>query len=184
MTTSHVLRTVHTADLTPAELKTLRALLDDAFDGDFADEDFEHCLGGLHAIAYEEGGRPVAHGAVVMRRVRHAGRWLRVGYVEGVGVRAGLRRAGLGGRVMAELERVVAQAYDAGMLSASDEGAALYAARGWQVWPGRVCVLGTEGVVRLPDEEGSTFVLPGPAGQPDVEQDADLVFDWRDGDVL
>ena len=40
MTTSHVLRTVHTADLTPAELKTLRALLDDAFDGDFADEDF------------------------------------------------------------------------------------------------------------------------------------------------
>lgn len=175
-------RTAHTADLTPAELRAIRALLDEAFDGDFSDEDFDHGLGGLHAFVQDDAGRPVAHGSVVMRRVRHRDRWLRVGYVEAVAVRSDARRTGLGGRVMAELERVIDRAYDAGMLSASDEGAALYAARGWEVWSGRVCALGPEGVVHLPDEEGTTFVRHALAGPLDPA--SELVFDWRDGDVL
>ncbi|MFJ8539761.1 GNAT family N-acetyltransferase [Streptomyces sp. NPDC093591] len=175
-------RTAHTADLTTAELRAIRALLDDAFDGDFSDEDFEHGLGGMHALVHDEAGRLVAHGSVIMRRVRHRDRWLRVGYVEAVGVRSDARRTGLGGRVMAELERVIDRAYDAGMLSASDEGAALYAARGWEVWGGRVCALGPQGVVRLPDEEGSAFVRPALAGP--LNPAFELVFDWRDGDVL
>ncbi|KUL26046.1 GNAT family N-acetyltransferase [Streptomyces regalis] len=175
-------RTAHTADLTPTELRAIRALLDDAFDGDFSDEDFEHGLGGMHALVHDEAGRLVAHGSVIMRRVRHRERWLRVGYVEAVGVRSDARRTGLGGRVMAELERVIDRAYDAGMLSASDEGAALYAARGWEVWGGRVSALGPAGVVHLPDEEGSTFVRPALAGPLDPA--FELVFDWRDGDVL
>ncbi|QOV35352.1 GNAT family N-acetyltransferase [Streptomyces ferrugineus] len=175
-------RTAHTADLTPAELRVIRALLDEAFDGDFSDEDFEHGLGGLHALVHDTAGRLVGHGSVIMRRVRHRERWLRVGYVEAVAVRPHVRRCGLGGRVMAELERVVDRAYDAGMLSASDEGAALYAGRGWQVWSGRVCALGLDGVVRLPDEEGSIFVRTALAGPLDPA--FELVFDWRDGDVL
>lgn len=175
-------RTAHTADLTPAELSAIRALLDDAFDGDFSDEDFEHGLGGMHALVQDDAGRIAAHGSVIMRRVRYRDRWLRVGYVEAVAVRAEARRAGLGGRVMAELERVIDRAYDAGMLSASDEGAALYAARGWEVWRGRVCALGPKGVVHLPDEEGTTFIRPALAGALDPAYE--LVFDWRDGDVL
>lgn len=175
-------RTAHTADLTPAELSAIRALLDDAFDGDFSDDDFEHGLGGMHAFVHDTAGRIAAHGSVIMRRVRYRDRWLRVGYVEAVAVRADARRAGLGGRVMAELERVIDRAYDAGMLSASDEGAALYAARGWEGWRGRVCALGPQGVVHLPDEEGTTFVRPALAGALDPA--SELVFDWRDGDVL
>ncbi|MFC5216281.1 GNAT family N-acetyltransferase [Streptomyces coerulescens] len=175
-------RTAHTADLTPTEVRAIRALLDEAFDGDFSDEDFEHGLGGMHALVQDDAGRLVAHGSVIMRRVRHRERWLRVGYVEAVGVRRDARRGGLGGRVMAELERVIERAYDAGMLSASDEGAALYAARGWEVWSGRVCGLGPDGVVHLPDEEGSTFVRTALAGPLDPA--SELVFDWRDGDVL
>ncbi|KMS75513.1 aminoglycoside 2'-N-acetyltransferase [Streptomyces viridochromogenes] len=175
-------RTAHTADLTSDELRAVRALLDDAFDGDFSDEDWDHGLGGVHALVHDDAGRLVAHGSVVMRRVRHRERWLRVGYVEAVAVRPDARRTGLGGRVMAELERVIDRAYDAGMLSASDEGAALYAARGWTVWSGRVCALGTEGVMHLPDEEGTTFVRPALAGPLDPA--FELVFDWRDGDVL
>ncbi|MBD0839999.1 GNAT family N-acetyltransferase [Streptomyces sp. TRM68416] len=182
MTTPCQLRTAHTADLTRAELDAVRDLLVDAFDGDFSDEDWEHGLGGVHALVHDDAGRLLAHGSVVMRRVRHHGRWLRVGYVEAVGVRADVRRSGLGGRVMAELERVIDRAYDAGMLSASDEGAALYAARGWEVWPGRICGLGPDGVVHLPDEEGSTFVRPALAGSLDPAHE--LLFDWRDGDVL
>ncbi|MFE5190735.1 GNAT family N-acetyltransferase [Streptomyces sp. NPDC056628] len=175
-------RTAHTADPTAAELDAVRALLADAFDGDLADEDREHALCGLHVLVHDDAGRLAAHGSVVMRRVRHRDRRLRVGHVEAVAGRAGLRRRGLGGRVMAERERIVDRAYDAGTLSASDEGAALYRARGRRVWPGRVCALGVDGVVRPPDEEGSTFARPAPAGPPDPAYE--LVFDWRDGDVL
>jgi aminoglycoside 2'-N-acetyltransferase I len=68
------------------------------------------------------------------------------------------------------------------MLSASDDGARLYAARGWQVWAGRVSALGPSGAVRLPEEEGSTCVRPALAGPLDPAHE--LLFDWRDGDVL
>ncbi|MFD4625185.1 GNAT family N-acetyltransferase [Streptomyces sp. NPDC058475] len=175
------LRTAHTADLTPAELRAARTLLDDAFDGGFSDEDWDHGLGGIHVLVHDERGL-AAHGSVIQRRVLHRGRSLRVGYVEAVGVRADARRTGLGGRVMAEVERIVEGAYPLGALSASEEGAALYAARGWQLWPGRICALGPDGIVRLPEEEGTTYLRPSSAGPLDPAYD--LVFDWRDGDVL
>ncbi|MEV5429362.1 GNAT family N-acetyltransferase [Streptomyces sp. NPDC052701] len=172
------LRTAHTADLTPAELRAVRGLLHDAFDGDFSDDDWDHTLGGVHALV-DDGRGLAAHGAVVMRRVRHGGRWLRTGYVEGVAVRLDARRTGLGGRVMDALEGIITRAYAFGALSASDEGARLYEARGWRAWDGRVLALGPDGVVRLPEEEGSTYLWPAPPGAGD-----ELVFDWRDGDVL
>ncbi|MEZ7007714.1 GNAT family N-acetyltransferase [Streptomyces sp. AD55] len=172
-------RTAHTADLGPDDLRAVRALLDTAFDGDFDDADWDHTLGGVHALVHDARGL-VAHGAVVMRRVRHDGRWLRAGYVEGVGVRPDARRAGLGGRVMGALEGVVARAYAFGALSASADGARLYAARGWRVWEGPLRALGPGGPVRLAEEEGSLHVWPVPDGRTSGE----LLFDWRDGDVL
>ncbi|PKW10252.1 aminoglycoside 2'-N-acetyltransferase I [Streptomyces sp. 1222.5] len=174
------LRLAHTADLEPRELRAVRALLDEAFDGDLSDEDFDHGLGGMHVLLYDGGGL-AAHGSVVQRRVRHRGRWLRTGYVEAVAVRADVRRTGLGGRVTAELERVIARAYDLGALSASDEGAPLYTARGWQPWAGRVHALSPDGIVRLPEEEGGLYVRPALAGPLDPA--GELVLDWRDGDV-
>ncbi|MFJ9899028.1 GNAT family N-acetyltransferase [Streptomyces sp. NPDC091280] len=175
------MRTAHTADLTPADLRAVRVLLDAAFAGDLTDQDFEHGLGGVHALLADEDGL-VAHGSVVMRRVRHRGRWLRVGYVEGVGVRPDARRRGYGGQVMAELERIVDHAYDVGLLGASDDGARLYTARGWRLWGGRISALGPDGIVHLPEEEDSTYVRAALAGPLDL--DAELLFDWRDGDVL
>ncbi|MFJ9941762.1 GNAT family N-acetyltransferase [Streptomyces erythrochromogenes] len=175
-------RTAHTSELTAGELRAIRSLLDDAFDGDFADEDFEHALGGMHVLI-DVDGRLAAHGSVVQRRVLHRGRALRTGYVEAVAVRADLRRRGLGGQVTARLEQVVAGAYVLGALSASQEGAGLYLARGWSVWPGEVGALSPDGPVRLPEEEGSTYVWVPPGGvRPDPA--ARLDFDWRDGDVL
>lgn len=176
-------RTVHTADLGPAELLAVRAFLHDAFDADFDDSDWDHALGGVHALVHDERGL-AAHGAVVMRRVRYGQRWLRVGYVEAVAVRHDVRRTGLGGRVMAALEGVVTRAYAMGALSASDDGAPLYEARGWRAWGGRICALGPDGVIRLPEEEGSTYVWPAAAADRVTGTDGELVFDWRDGDVL
>ncbi|MFG2980908.1 GNAT family N-acetyltransferase [Streptomyces sp. NPDC048258] len=175
-------RTAHTSQLEQGELGEIRALLDGAFEGDFSDEDFEHGLGGMHVLV-REGGELVGHGSVVQRRVVHRGRALRVGYVEGVGVRADRRRRGIGSAVMAGLEAVIGRAYVLGALSASEDGASLYERRGWAVWGGPIGVLGPQGPERLPEEEGSTYVwvppggaLPDPAGRLD--------FDWRNGDVL
>ncbi|MFB7600241.1 GNAT family N-acetyltransferase [Streptomyces sp. NPDC056160] len=175
------IRTVHTAGLTPAELRAVRTLLDDAFEGDFSDHDWDHSLGGMHALV-RDGHGLAAHGSVVMRRVRLRGRWLRTGYVEAVAVRRDVRRAGVGTLVMGALEEIITRAYDLGALSASDDGALLYGARGWRAWCGPIHALGPAGAVRLPEEEGSTYVWPAPAAATDPT--AELLFDWRDGDVL
>ncbi|MEU6984872.1 aminoglycoside 2'-N-acetyltransferase [Streptomyces sp. NPDC046324] len=168
--------------LGPQRLRAVREMLDDAFGGGFSDEDWDHALGGVHAWIEDERGI-AAHGSVVMRRVLHEGRSCRVGYVEGVGVRGDRRRQGLGGLVMAELERVIDGAFAFGALSASEGGATLYTARGWRLWEGRIEVLGPQGIARLPEEEGSTYVRPA-AGRRLPDPAVALLFDWRDGDVL
>ncbi|MFD6983458.1 GNAT family N-acetyltransferase, partial [Streptomyces sp. NPDC059956] len=134
----------HTSQLAEGELRRVRELLDGAFEGEFGDEDFEHALGGMHVLVYE-GGELVAHGSVVQRRVLHRGRALRTGYVEAVAVRADRRRRGLGGVVMGAAEGVVERACVLGALSASADGARLYAGRGWRVWGGEIGVLGPRG---------------------------------------
>ncbi|GGJ74081.1 aminoglycoside 2'-N-acetyltransferase [Streptomyces camponoticapitis] len=180
---SDPLRTAHTFELDPATLGEIRALLDDAFDGSFSEEDWTHGLGGVHVLVRDGAGALVAHGSVIQRRLTHAGRSYRVGYVEAVAVRPDRRRDGLGGRVLEVLERVVDRAYDVGALSASETGSRLYRSRGWHQWEGRVEVLSPDGVVRLPEEEGATFLWPVPDRELPSSDDA-LIFDWRDGDVL
>ncbi|MGW0934636.1 GNAT family N-acetyltransferase [Streptomyces sp. NPDC002666] len=175
--TDATLNTAHTCRLAPAALDEIHAFLDTAFAGTFGEDDWDHTLGGIHVCVRDTSGL-LAHGSVVQRRVVHAGRSRRVGYVEGVAVRSDRRREGLGGQVMAALEEVVDGAYAFG---------ALYAGRGWTVWPGRIAVQGPHGVERLAEEEGSTYVrgVGGAAVPSDGTPAAEvLVFDWRDGDVL
>ncbi|MCI2422719.1 GNAT family N-acetyltransferase [Saccharopolyspora sp. K220] len=172
-------RTAHTADLDDATIKAARALLWEVFD-DMTEDDWEHCLGGIHALAWD-GGVLIGHGAVVQRRLLHAGRALRTGYIEGVGVRVDYRRRGVGAMLMAELERVVRGAYELGALGASEDGMAFYAARGWQPWQGPTSILTLTGFERTADEDGYIFVLPVTAP---LDLTADLATcDWRDGEV-
>jgi len=172
-------RTAHTAKLSAAALRSVRALLDEAFDGDFTDEDFEHGLGGVHALV-SEGSTLVGHGCVVMRRLWHAGRSLRTGYVEGVAVHSAHRGHRHGHAVMAELERVIAGAYEIGALSTSESAFGFYASRGWQLWNGTASVFSPNGIQRTPDDEGAIYLLPGSVQIP---PGGDLACDWRDGDV-
>jgi aminoglycoside 2'-N-acetyltransferase I len=174
------LRTAHTADLTASELLAVRRLLDAAFPPEeaYTEQDHEHALGGVHALLWE-GEELVAHGSVVMRRLLHQGRALRTGYVEAVAVRADRRRRGHGHTVMEALERVIRGAYELGALSASGAAGGFYASRGWQVWPGTVCVLTLRGVERAQDEEGGIHVLPVSAT---LTPDGTLTCDWRDGE--
>jgi aminoglycoside 2'-N-acetyltransferase I len=70
------LRTAHTADLDAETLRAAYAMLDEAFDGELDEDDWEHALGGIHALVYE-GEEIVGHASVVQRRLLHGGRALR-----------------------------------------------------------------------------------------------------------
>src|SRR3954451_6306398 len=155
-----VVRVAHTADLDAATLIAARTLLEDVFAGELDDDDWEHALGGVHALAYDAGDATlVGHAAVVQRRLVHAGRALRAGYVEAVGVRAGHRRRGVGAALMAPLERIVRNAYDLGALGATDMAVPFYTGRGWRRWRGEPRALPPEGVLRPSPEEGPIYVL-------------------------
>jgi aminoglycoside 2'-N-acetyltransferase I len=168
----------HTADLDAVTLRAVRQLLYDVFD-DMTDDDWEHSLGGIHALVWD-GVNLAGHASVVQRRLIHKDRALRAGYVEGVAVRADRRKRGLGGAMMAALEKVIRQAYDLGALGATDEAAHFYAARGWRLWQGPTSALTPLGIRRTTDDDGAVFVLP--VAIP-LCLDGDLICDWRDGDT-
>ncbi len=172
-------RLAHTADLDAAALGAARALLDAAFGDGFSDHDWDHALGGMHALAWE-GPELVGHAAVVQRRILHAGRALRAGYVEAVAVRADRRRRGHAGATMAALERVLRGAYELGALSAAAGAVRLYQGRGWRRWEGPTSALTPAGIVRTEDDDGSVHVLP--LAVP-LDLGGELTCDWRDGSV-
>ncbi len=173
------LQVAHTADLDPSILAAARTLLYHVFGDEMTEHDWEHALGGVHAMVWEA-GELVGHGAVIQRRLLHGGRALRTGYVEGVAVRSDRRRRGWGATVMEALERVVRQAYDLGALGATEAGADFYAARGWELWRGTTWALTPTGRIRTEDEDDGIFVLPVSAT---LDQSGELTCDWRDGEV-
>jgi aminoglycoside 2'-N-acetyltransferase I len=173
------LRTAHTADLDASMLAAARALLDQAFEGDFTDDDWEHALGGIHALVWD-GGELIAHASLVQRRILHRGRALRAGYVEAVGVRPDRRGRGHGAAVMEALEQVLRGAYELGALSATDDGLGFYAARGWKRWRGPTSALTPAGIARTENDDGSVHVLPLTVA---LDLDGELTCDWRDGEV-
>ncbi len=175
---THV-RTAHTADLDVATLDAARSVLEAVFAGDLTDDDWEHALGGVHALAWER-DQLVGHASVVQRRLMYGGRALRTGYVEGVGVLAGRRGHGHGAAMMEALERVIRGAFDLGALGTTAEAAAFYAARGWRQWEGPTSALTPAGVARTEDEDGGIYVLPVAVA---LDLSGALTCDWRDGDV-
>jgi aminoglycoside 2'-N-acetyltransferase I len=172
-------RTAHTAELDAATLQAARALLVDVFEGDLTEHDWEHSLGGVHALVWE-GTELIGHASVIQRRLLHRGRALRTGYVEGVGVRADRRGRGHGAAMMESLERVVRGAYELGALGAADQAADFYAARGWALWQGPSSTLTPTGIVPTEEEDGCIYVLP--LAVP-LDLSGELTCDWRDGDV-
>ncbi|MGW1074918.1 GNAT family N-acetyltransferase [Streptomyces sp. NPDC002537] len=171
--------TAHTSELGETRLSAIRSLLDDAFGGGFSDDDWDHSVGGMHALVHED-GELIGHGSLVQRRLLHGGRALRAGYVEAVAVRADRRRRGVASAVMEALERILRDGcYELGALGAADEAVPLYVGRGWRLWRGPSSVLAPTGIERTAEEDGCIYVLP----HVDVDLDGELVCDWRPGDV-
>ncbi|MDT5232050.1 MAG: aminoglycoside 2-N-acetyltransferase [Mycobacterium sp.] len=175
----HTARLVHTADLKSDARQRAYEMVNDAFAGEFTDTDWDHALGGMHALIWNRGAI-IAHGAVVQRRLLYRGAALRCGYVEAVAVREDWRGQGLAIAILDACEQVIRGGYQLGALSSSDRGRRLYTLRGWLPWRGPTSVLAPSGPTRTPDDDSSVFVLPVGIN---LDETAALTCDWRDGDV-
>ena len=173
----------HTAELDAADLAAVRALCDAAFDddfgGDFSDDDWEHTLGGVHALRFE-GDRLVAHAA-----------WSRGGSCTAVG-----RCAPATWRPSRWRPTGAAAATappSCRRCTPTSSGATRWV-RSRRRTTGRRCTprwAGRDGrarpprsprtvSVRTPDADGAIFVRTGTAR---LDPALPLVCDWRDGDV-
>ncbi len=175
----HTARLVHTADLESEARQRAYEMVNDAFAGEFTDADWDHALGGMHALIWHRGAI-IAHGAVVQRRLVYRDISLRCGYVEAVAVREDWRGQGLAIAILDACEQVIRGGYQLGALSSSDRGRRLYTLRGWLPWRGLRRCWRPAGPTRTPDDDGSVFVLP--LGMS-LDTTAALACDWRDGDV-
>ncbi|WP_051963135.1 GNAT family N-acetyltransferase [Deinococcus misasensis] len=170
--------TLHTSQLSSDFLLQLRDFLSLVYEEDFADEDWDHALGGVHILVRHE-NQLVGHAAVVQRQLYISEKAFRVGYLEAMAVHPQFQRQGIGRQMMAQVNHLIQRAYDFGALGASDEGFGLYLQTGWQVWPGELGVLSFQGIERTPEEEGGVMVYPAFPEDPSHM----LICDFRSGDV-
>ena len=175
----HTARLVHTADLDSDTRQRIHQMVTEAFAADFTENDWEHALGGMHAVIWHRGAI-IAHAALVQRRMFYRGTALRCGYVEGVAVREDHRGQGLVHALLDGVEQVMRGAYQMGALSSSARARSLYAGRGWLPWHGPTSVLTPTGPTRTPDDDGTIFVFPVAIS---LDTSAELMCDWRAGDV-
>jgi aminoglycoside 2'-N-acetyltransferase I len=176
------LRSLPTDALTPDELLAIRALMDSAFgtgDEAFADEDWEHSLGGLHVVL-DLDGEIVSHASVVERTLEIGGRPFRTGYVEAVATDPNGQRQGFGTRVMTAATEHIRATFELGALGTGRH--AFYERLGWQTWQGPAFVRTSDGEQRTPDEEGYILVLRTPSSPP-FDLAERISCDWRTGDV-
>jgi aminoglycoside 2'-N-acetyltransferase I len=179
-TASATLQVAHTSALPASTLTAAQLLLAEVFGDDLDEHDWDHSLGGIHALVWES-QRLIAHGAVVQRRIIHRERALRTGYVEGVAVHPEHRRRGHGATVMAALERAIAGAYELGALAATELGSRLYLARGWRQWQGSTHALTPAGTIRTAEEDDRAVHVFETSVPLDLH--GALTCDWRDGEL-
>jgi aminoglycoside 2'-N-acetyltransferase I len=178
------IRAVPHADLSPAEITEIRALLWSAFgagheDGPMAEDDWEHAVGGTWFLAVA-GGAIVACAAVVEREIRVAGRPLRTGYVEAVATAPVLQGRGLGTLVMAAAGAHIRTNFEFGTLATG--ALHFYERLGWRAWAGPSAVRMPDGSEKpSPDEDGYLLVLETPATPAGLPPDAQITCGWRPG---
>jgi aminoglycoside 2'-N-acetyltransferase I len=178
-----VIRRVTTAELAPAEIADIRAILSAAFvtvDGGMTEDDWTHSIGGVHVVL-EVNGIVLAHASVVPRELHLGGQPLRSGYVEAVAVAPERQRQGFGTLVMAEVADVVRNGYELGALATGTPE--FYERLGWQRWLGPTSVRTSAGNLRTPEDDGWILVRETPATPIPLDLRASISCDWRVGDV-
>jgi aminoglycoside 2'-N-acetyltransferase I len=154
-------------------------MLDAVFDRDFSDDDWRHFSGGIH-VWLLDGDTLISHGSLVPRTLQCSGHRVLAGYVEGIATAAAYRRKGYGTQIMNHLNNLIRERYQLGALSTGTH--AFYETLAWERWRGRTFVDGPEGRQPTPRDDDSIMILRT-ASSPLLDLDADIVCDWRPGDV-
>jgi aminoglycoside 2'-N-acetyltransferase I len=173
---TYITRRDHELDTT--HLAAIRALLDEAFEHEFSDEDNDHANGGIRVIAVD-GDQIVGHAAVVARTITIASTPHTVGYVEGVAVIPHRQGQGIGAEMMRRITTLCGDTYQISMLSTGEHD--FYAKFGWQRVLGESYVDNHGTITRTADEDEGLMIYTQLThlNQPGVA----FVCDWRSGDV-
>jgi aminoglycoside 2'-N-acetyltransferase I len=147
-----------TVEATTSQLTELRRFVEDAFDGDFSDDDWAHALGGTHVVVRDR-DVVLAHASVVARTLDVGGVPFPTGYVESVATAADHRGAGLGTTVMGEIGGVIRRDFNLGALSTGSHH--FYERLGWERWGGKTLVRdpATGELQRTPFDDDAVMVL-------------------------
>lgn len=169
---------IRSENLSPTMHREIRALMDAAFEGDFADQDWEHTLGGWHVTA-SDAGVLVSHAAVVERTLWVGERAIRTGYVEGVGTDPARDGQGFGSTVMSRIREIIEPEFELGALATSR--CSFYERLGWERWQGPSFVRRGANLVRTPEEDDGIMVLRfGPTA--DLDRTLPIACEERSGD--
>ena len=122
-----------TEDAPEGLLEDARAVVFAAFNGGFTEDDWDHALGGWHAVV-TVGERVVSHASVILRDLEVGDRNFAAGYVEGVGTDSAARGEGHGTRAMTEITKIIRRNFELGALST--EAWPFYERLGWERWQG------------------------------------------------
>lgn len=118
----------------------------------FSPDDLAHAHGGLHVMVRGADGEPIAHAAIVPRRVWVADRAVRAAYVEAVATAPAHRGHGLASAVLARVGEWIRAEEELGLLCGGSRS--LYRRHGWEVWQGPSSVRGPQGSRPTPEEDG------------------------------
>lgn len=180
---SPAIRRIPSDELRPDEIGALRDLFDAAWGDDdderFTDEDWRHCLGGVHFIL-EADGAIVSHACVVERTLHTNGHDLATGYVEAVATLPDRQGRGHGSAVMRDVGEHIDQAFALGALGTGRF--AFYERLGWLRWQGPTSVRTDAGPVRTAEEDGYVLVRLTPTS-PELDLSEPISCDWRPGAV-
>jgi aminoglycoside 2'-N-acetyltransferase I len=177
------LRIAPTDQLSQEELRLLRAMLEQAFEGTpeggLTEEDWEHTLGGVHVLAVDN-STILSHAAIVERSLTAGERSFRTGYVEGVATSPSHRRRGYASLVMREVGRLIQDDFELGALATGVSS--FYLPLGWELWHGPTWASFPAGPQRTPDEDGAVMILRTDHAR-EVDSTGSLICDWRAGEV-
>jgi aminoglycoside 2'-N-acetyltransferase I len=154
-------------------------MLDAAFEGRFAEDDWHHALGGVH-VWLSDNGRIISHASLVERTLVCSGTPIVAGYVEAVATVVERRREGHGTAVMQRINEIIQRRYALGALSTG--APAFYERLAWERWRGPTFVSRPRGLERTPQDDGGVMVLRT-LRSPNLDLDQAIICDWRRGDV-
>ena len=155
----------------------IRNLLNDAYEGDFSEQDWQHTFGGARFIGTLD-EQIVAHAAVVPRAVLINDLPMTIGYLEGVAVSSKFQGQRLGSQLLQYVSDFCRSNYEISMLSTDEFD--FYGKFGWQRFNGTSGVMQDSMKTLTPEEDDGLMYL---AGKSTKSIEISTAYcDWREGD--